>query len=171
MQWSSFAKVIYRQQVVKPWFEPDLLTRMQFCIQWVLLKVTMYQTWDLLLGIPKQPSLRLWSLGACSWVEKSGKNHNGSWGKNWPSGIYCTMGCNKPWRGFMSCWENGHFNPVCACTGIQIRVCGTWAIYVLETSGDKLILSTPGVFFSIGQWPASPWTRMFSWLEREKSRF
>lgn len=47
----------------------------------------------LVLRIPKQPSVSLWSLGACNWVGNSGKNLNRPCAKDWRGGIYCMMGC------------------------------------------------------------------------------
>lgn len=75
----------------------------------------------------------------------------------------------------MSCYGRmslgGHFDPVCTCISIQIRVCGTWAIRVLETPGGKLSLRTPGVFFPLANDQLSLDKDMFLDLKGKKMDF
>lgn len=89
-------------------------------------------------------------LGNLQLVVNSGKNFNKCCAKVWASEMSCIMGCTA------SCHEGtcpsmwvDIFNPICTCTaaGINTRVCLSWTIYVVETPGGKLILTTPGIFY------------------------
>lgn len=62
------------------------------------------------------------------------------------------------------------FNPICTCTtaGIKTRICLSWTIYVFETPGGKLILTTPGIFYFLANGSFSLDKNVFLALKSEK---